>query len=182
MPEYVLRADVGIYSASPRFKGKFPGRVRGGRGISARLSRVSRQCRDLRAVRSLAMARVARTTAQDVGATACAATRCGGGAGEIRTREPGTPVTAFPVRTLSAGLWGFSDFQLQVALNSTSPLLQLLFNGSWSLEMPSPRARKCPDLPFKLSAFAGAPTIARADPLPPDSSGSSCFTARRRTG
>jgi len=25
--------------------------------------------------------------------------RCGGGAGEIRTRERGTPVTAFPVRT-----------------------------------------------------------------------------------
>src|SRR6266849_7047758 len=48
-------------------------------------------------VRSLATATIVGIPAQDMGAMASAATRRSGGAGEIRTRERGTPVTAFPV-------------------------------------------------------------------------------------
>jgi len=60
-----------------------------------------------------------------------------GGAGEIRTREPGTPVTAFPVRTPEMGsLCGLSASQPQFDLNSTATPLQLSVNGTLFLEMP----------------------------------------------
>src|SRR6266853_3209421 len=52
------------------------------------------------------------------------ATSSGGGAGEIRTREPGTPVTAFPVRTPSG------DLPLRVVAPSTSIRLELDFRSS----------------------------------------------------
>ena len=82
-----------------------------------------------------------------MGGTASAATRRGGGAGEIRTRERGTPVTAFPVRTPeTTSFLGLQAAQLQFDMNSTSSAVQLFFNGTLFLEMPSHAVSKCRDL------------------------------------
>jgi hypothetical protein len=59
------------------------------------------------------------------------ATGYGGGAGEIRTREPGTPVTAFPVQTPeTATFCGLCLAELQFDLNSISTPPQPFFNGT----------------------------------------------------
>jgi hypothetical protein len=70
-------------------------------------------------------------------ASVSAAASSGGGAGEIRTRERGTPVTAFPVRSLeTASVCGLRVFELQSDLNLTATPLQLAFNGTLFAEMP----------------------------------------------
>src|SRR2546430_16882201 len=98
------------------------------------------------------------------GALNAAATRRGGGAGEIRTRERGTPVTAFPVRTPSApSFWCCGPTQLQFDLNLTSAPAQLLFNRTLFLEVPSPTARKCRDLLISYRAFVSAFIWMRSD-------------------
>src|ERR1700694_4777674 len=87
-----------------------------------------------------------------------------GGAGEIRTRERGTPVTAFPVRTDETASFGrLRVAELQFELSLTSAHYQLTLNGPLFLEMPWPRARQCRDLSRLFAPSSSRSSWARAD-------------------